>query len=253
MQEVSAMRRLITHVLCAAAAAGIALTTLGLAGAGSPATGAVRSPWPPSAYTKDYSGYMATGRSFRWVATTATVPAVTLPTGYSDVMSITLGNVSPNPRPFATMTVAAGGGTGSVSWGMNGTMTPLPISPAVGDQVGVNIYYDRNGHTSFSVTDYNQGITRVAQASTSHVVYNEARVVGAVPVTVPSPPADARLWAISGTRLTTYTGAHGNMKGPWQVTKLIQTDTGTATGTVITSPSALWNGYDSFGVWLRHH
>lgn len=247
------MRRLITRVVYAAAAAGIALTTLGLAGAGSPAAAAARSPGPPSAYTKDYSGYVSTGRSFRYVAATVLVPPVVLAKGYSDVMSITLGNVSPNPHPFATMSVAAGGGPGSVTWGMNGTMTPLPISPAVGDMFQMSIYYDRNGHTSFTATDVYQHITRVAQATTGRVVYNEARVAGLVPVTVPSPPADIRLWALDLIRLTTYTGTHGTMKGPWQNTKLIQTDTGTATGTVISSPSALWDGQESFGIWLRHH
>jgi hypothetical protein len=67
------MRRHIYRVFCAAAAAGIALTTLGLAGAGSPATAAARSLSPPM-YTRGTSGYLSTGRWFRFVSATVAVP-----------------------------------------------------------------------------------------------------------------------------------------------------------------------------------
>jgi hypothetical protein len=65
------------------------------------------------------------------------------------------------------------------------------------------------------------------------------------------PAADTRLGKFAGTRLTTYTGVHGSLQGPWQLAKLIKTTGGTAASTVVASPSGLSNGGQDFGVWLR--
>lgn len=61
-----------------------------------------------------------------------------------------------------------------------------------------------------------------------------------------------RLSRKSGAKLTTYTGIHGTVTGPWQTSQLIQTSTGTASGKVLRSPSGLWHGGANFGIWLRH-
>ena len=43
----------------------------------------------------------------------------------------------------------------------------------------------------------------------------------------------------------------GTVTGPWQTSPVIETSSGTATGTVSTSPTALWNGGADFSIWLR--
>jgi hypothetical protein len=84
-----------------------------------------------------------------------------------------------------------------------------------------------------------------------NVVYNRVGLwSGAKPPT--SPPADTRTWKVAGTHLTTYTGTHGTVTGPWQTSQMIATTDGTANGAVVMSPSGLWNQDRNFGIWLRH-
>ena len=68
----------ITGAICAAVAAGIALTTAGLAGAAVPAVAATRSLGPPE-YSSAWVGYGTSGRWFRSVSTTVTVPSRVVP------------------------------------------------------------------------------------------------------------------------------------------------------------------------------
>ena len=70
-------------------------------------------------------------------------------------------------------------------------------------------------------------------------------------LSVSPPPADTRLWQFTGSRLTTYRGDHGTVTGPWTTSKMITTTTGTASGTVIVSPSGLSAGGRDFTAWLR--
>ena len=65
-------RRGFTRAVQAVAAAGIALTTVGLAGAAAPAMAAAQSLGPP-VYTHRGAGYQAHGRWFRFISTTLTV------------------------------------------------------------------------------------------------------------------------------------------------------------------------------------
>jgi hypothetical protein len=243
------MRNYITRALYAAAAAGIALSTLGVAGAAAPATAATRSLSPP-VYDLVLAGYISSGRWFRFVATTVTVPPVTLPVGYGDSLLVELKNARLNGAPGATIMVDPGGGPGSVRWASGRTLQPFAMSPKIGDKLSVNIYYDRHSHIYFTATDLTQGVTRTAQASTGSVVYNQALLVGNLGADSPAPPANTRLWAVADTRLTTYTGTHGTVTGPWQTSPMILTSTATAAGRVVASPSGLWNGGANFGVWL---
>jgi hypothetical protein len=133
------MRRHITRALYAAVAA-ITLGTLGFPGAGSPATAASRSISPPG-YSPSWAGYsVGGGRWFRFISTTVTVPPVI---GGSMVV-IGLSHGLPVGEPFAELEVEPGpGGTISahVSPGGYGT---LPLSPRVGDQLALSIYYDQH-------------------------------------------------------------------------------------------------------------
>ena len=85
-----------------------------------------------------------------------------------------------------------------------------------------------------------------------HPVYTTAWLRGLIDNTaVTTPTADIRLWQFTGSHVTTYTGAHGTVLGPWTTQMLVDTTTGTARGRVVMSPSSLWHAGQNFGVWLR--
>jgi hypothetical protein len=244
------MRNYITRALYAAVAAGMALTTLGLAGAAAPATAATRSLSPP-VYDLNRAGYISSGRWFRFVSTTLTIPPATLPASVGGSMIVMLQNPDLRGAPPAVIFVRPGGGSGSVSWSTGQTLQPFAMSPNVGDKLSVSIYYDQHGHLSFTATDLTKGVTSTGQAKIGNIIYNQALLTANLDARTPAPPGDTRLWKVDGTHLTTSTGTHGTLTGPWQTSQMIQTNTGTATGAVVTSPSGLWNGGANFGIWLR--
>lgn len=247
------MRRRITCVLYAAVAALLALITMGVtgpstAGAATATAGAIGIRYDPG-----QAGYITSGRWFRFAATTLTVPARTLPSanGGSAVLELRQGaGIGP---PYAEIVVSPGGGPASivVEAAPGGSKT-LQLSPQVGDQLAVSIYYDRKGHDYFTVSDLTQHTTQTVRITLSFTtfVYDTVRL-GSWVKAVDPPQADTRLWKFADTRLTTYTGKHGTVLGPWTTTQIIATTTGTSAGTVKLSPSGLWNGGANFGVWLR--
>ena len=143
------MRRHITRALYAAVAAGITLGTLGFAGAGSPAAAASRSIGPPG-YSPSWAGYsVGGGRWFRFISTTVTVPA----RHRRSAVIIGLSHGLPVGEPFAELEVEQGGGAGSVRAHVSpGGYGTLPLSPRVGDQLALSIYYDQHGHDYFTAT-----------------------------------------------------------------------------------------------------
>lgn len=240
------MRRRIVSALYAATLGGI--TALGLAGASAPAAAAARSLGPPT-YGTHLAGYAASGRWFRFVSAAVTVLPRSGPTGYP-VMCITLGSAAHPGFDDAVIQIQPGGGAGSVGYG-NTQFAPFGLNPNVGDQIKASIYYDRHGHTFFTATDLTQGITRTAALHTGDIVYNKAALLDEEASNGGPPATDVRLWQVTGARMTTYTGARGTVTGPWQTSPVIQTSTGTAAGTVFSSPAGLWNGGANFRIWLR--
>ena len=241
------MHRHIRRAFYAAAAAVITLGTLGLAGAGSPAGAASRSLSPPG-YSPSWAGYsVGGGRWFRFISTKVTVPPVI---GGSMVV-IGLSHGLSVGEPFAELEVEPGpGGTISahVSPGGYGT---LPLSPRVGDQLALSIYYDQHGHDYFTASDTTQHVTRTIRLTAGSVIYNHGFMIAPGGWPDYPPQADTRLVQFTGSRVTTYTGVRGTLTGPWATWKYIATTTGTAAGTVLASPSELSNGGANFGVWLR--
>jgi hypothetical protein len=246
------MRRHITRALHAAAAAGVAFLTLGFAGAGAPATAAAPSLSPPQ-YNTGQAGYTSSGRWFRFVSTTVTIPPLgPASQDYGGQILIVLHTTAVPDTARAVILVRPGGGAGTLEWGNAQQVTPFAISPKVGDQVAVSIYCDRHGHDSFTATDLTQHITKTAQQTVGNVVYDQASLWDNLAATVTPPATDIRQWKIADTYLTTYTGTHGTVTGPWQASQVIETTDGTAKGAVVLSPSGLWNGGQNFGIWLRH-
>jgi hypothetical protein len=245
-----------TRVVYAAAAAGITLTTAGLAGAAAPAMAATQSLGPPS-YGPADAGYNAQGRWFRLVSTTLTVPPRIVSTDQDGSVLMGIHESCPGQCDPASayIIVSPGGGPGSVQYAGVLTDGSFRVSPQVGDQLAISVYYDQRGHTYFTAADLTQHTTQTARLSTDGIspVFDHALLDVVVAGTVPPPVADTQLWNFTGSHLTTYTGVHGTVLGPWQTSQSIKTTDGTATGTVVTSPSDLSNGGQNFGVWLRHH
>jgi hypothetical protein len=217
-----------------------------MAAAGSPSA---------TVYNIGHAGYVAQGRWFRFVSTTLTVPPRIVPKDNLGAAFIGIHSTcgSQCQGPFAYIFVLPGGGPGSVQY--QGFFTPgtFRVSPRVGDQLQLSIYYDQHGHDYFTATDLTQHTTQTAQQAAGGInpVFDHAEVYSAVIGDVQPPAADTLLGKFAGTRLTTYTGVHGSLQGPWQLTKWIKTSGGTAASTVVASPSGLSNGGQDFGVWLR--
>jgi hypothetical protein len=252
------MRRHIGSVI-AGAVTGAALVTLGLAApaaasAGRPAAGAQAS---SSIYTSSQAGFVAAGgRWFRYISATFQVPPVPARAGNAGYAELVLGGTGVTP---AALGVKAGGGPASIGWNAAGGLfgmgggTLAGINPAVGDLLGLSIYYNQAGHVFFTATDSTQGVSQtVSVPSPPDIVYTAAEAVGVVSnATVSAPASDLRLWALSNAHVTTYGGARGTLLGPWTTTMIVDTTTGTPAGALVTSPGPLWNGGQNFGVWLR--
>ena len=242
------MSRFVRRVLTMVTMAALALAVAGFTGAGA-ATAASRAAGP-AVYSGQHAGYRAAGRWFRYVATTVTVPPRTL--SYLNSGSAFIGL---NGRYAAWINVDPGGGADSVGYAATNVGTgPFRLAPRVRDRLAISIYYDQRGHIFFTVTDLTRPATQTVVLYVGRLIYSAARlwvqtdrVLSVVP-----PAASTRLWQFTGSRLTTYSGDHGTITGPWTTSKMITTTTGTASGTVIVSPSRLSSNGQNFAAWLRH-
>ena len=59
--------------------------------------------------------------------------------------------------------------------------------------------------------------------------------------------SDFKLWAFTGTKVTTYTGVKGTLLGPWTTSKVAAI----AGGSVVMSPSVLFSNGADFNIWRR--
>ena len=130
---------------------------------------------------------------------------------------------------------------------------PFRLAPRVGDRLAISIYYDQRGHIFFTVTDLTRPATQTVMLYVGRLIYSVARLWVQTDriLSVVLPGASTRLWQFTGSRLTTYSGDHGTITGPWTTSKMITT-TGSASGTVTVSPSGLSSNGQSFAARLRH-
>jgi hypothetical protein len=246
------MHRRITRAFLTASAAGAALATLGFAGVS--AAGAATAPAVHKVYTNSTAGYAAGGQwRFRYIETSVKIPARQPVAGNNATLDVAL--TSPQ-IDVAAITVAAGGGAGSVTYVDSGyTNGEFHLSPSIGDVVKVSVYRDVRAHRDYlTATNLRTGRTQTVGVTTSSkIVYRSASLTSTVINSQVEPRAsDIRLWAPQNTKITNYSGTHGSVFGPWETLKLIDTRTGTATGKVVLSPSYPWNNGKNFGIWLRH-
>jgi hypothetical protein len=246
------MRRHI-RALVALAAGGTALLTAGLTATTAAAqTGGTHAASMATVATSSRAGYMDSGRWFRFVGTTVKVPAAGPYSHYARVV-LKGQNVAE-----VNLGIKPGGGAGSVAYGVGvGPFDPrghaMAIAPAVGDTVRIDLFYSKTtGGVTATATDLTKGVkTAVTLSEGTTAVFPKVEV-GAVLKNPSSPPSgDLRLWQFTNTAVTTNTGVHGTVTGPWATTMLIDTVNGLPNGQVVMSPSFLFNNNANFGVWIR--
>ena len=248
------MRSHIVRTLVALAAGGTALLTAGLTATTAAAqTGGARAAAYPTVVTSSRAGYMDSGRWFRFVGTTVKVPAAVQGQDHYAKVALRGQNVA-----GVTLGIKPGGGAGSVGWavgvapfGMGGSS--LNIAPAVGDTVRIDLYYDKTGGGVIATaTDLT---TKVAAAQTisegKSAIFSKVEIGTVLNNPASSPSGDSRLWQYADTAVTTTTGIHGTVTGPWTTSMVIDTINGQAGGQVVMSPSFLFNDHANFGVWAR--
>jgi hypothetical protein len=140
---------------------------------------------------------------------------------------------------------------GVAPFGMGGGA--LDIAPAVGDTVRIDLYYDKvGGGVVATATDLTTQVTATQTIGEGKTAIFSKAEIGAVLSNPASPPtADSRLWQFTDTAVTTTTGVHGTVTGPWTTTMVIDTINGQAGGQVAMSPSFLFNNNANFGTWIR--
>jgi len=247
------MRSHIARALVALAAGGTALLTAGITATSAAAqTGSTNAASYPTVATSTRAGYMDSGRWFRFVGTTVKVPDKA---AYDHYARVTLRgqNVA-----GVTLGIQPGGGAGSVGWavgvapfGMGGA--PLGIAPAVGDTVRISLYYDKTGGgviaTAADLTSGQSAAATISEGKSA--IFNKVEIGAVLGHQATSPTADARLWQFTDTAVTTTTGIHGTVTGPWTTSMVIDTINGQAGGQVVMSPSFLFNKDANFGTWIR--
>lgn len=195
---------------------------------------------------------MDNGRWFRFVGTTITVPAAGAYDHYAKV-ALRGQNVA-----GVTLGIKPGGGADSVGWavgvapfGMGGGT--LGIAPKAGDIVRLSLYYDKTGGGVIATAaDLTSGATTATTISAgTKAIFNKAEIAAVLNNPASSPAADSRLWQFTDTAVTTTTGVHGTVTGPWTTSMVIDTINGQASGQVVMSPSYLFNNNANFGTWIR--
>ena len=269
------MCRRIARAILAAAAAGATVAAFGLTAAGS--AGAATGPAPvvsshhvagtagPAAgsplvlVTRSFAGYhTAAGVAwrFRSVATTVSVAACKIapnanPDGHVELFGGT--------NWTADVDVACNGGAPSVFYYDQKTATThaqgaFRLAPRVGGLLRISISRNVAGHVdSFTVTNLRTRRSQTVRVITSaRVVYQHAFVGSAIASNVavlPLPPTAQLLWTFQATRVVTYGGTGGTLRGPWATVEEIDRTSG---GVTVMYPGALSASGAAFSTFLNH-
>jgi hypothetical protein len=243
------MRRHIARALVSMAAGGTALLTAGLTATAAAAQTGGTHAWYPTVATSSRAGYLATGRWFRFVGTTFKVAAAGAYDHYARVSlrGTNVAGVTLAVKPDGL----AGWAVGVAPFGMGGGT--LDIGAKAGDRVRISLYYDKiGGGVIATAADLTTKVTKdVTIPEGTKAIFTKAEV-GAVLNNPASPPSgDLRLWQFTDIAVTTTTGVHGTMTGPWTSSMVIDTINGTPSGQIVMSPSFLFTNNANFGVWMR--
>ena len=272
------MRRRITRTLFAAAAAGVTVSTLGFSAAGA-ASAAVATKAQPATIgttiaTTSQAGYEASGRDFRYISSTMTVPDTSFLTGIYPQEYIQLSNGS--------LTQVSGGGDQYTRAGIEACVVARSFGDICstgtwvafveafdnslngpyfshffnlagvnqGDGVNFSIYYYQGGNElHFVITPPStSGTPQYYKTRAYGPIYDHAAALDdftdstGTPIPLPFFIQPFRINQFLQGALTTYSGARGSFVGPWTTSKVIATSNGLLppSGTTRVSPSALW-------------
>ncbi len=290
------MRRRITRTLFTVAVAGASATTLVLTAAGaasaaptakashttSTSGGAPIYSAPCSSFQMVYnlggcSGYVASGRNFRFAQSLITMPAIpgdiTSPIRFialgsaDNIASAGLISCDVALNLFAYTcpggdTYAAFAATAQQSFIFFSHF--IPLSVATGDGVFFSIYDDRVGNELHFVITLPDGTSSAFGVDAHGADYTMAAAManwsGSTPDSPAQPSANFRLGQFLQGRFTTVSGQRGTFTGPWTLNPIKATSNGSAPplGTLTSAPAYLWtdgNSFkqqfgDAFGVWL---
>ena len=274
------MRSRIMSAFVAAAAAGATATTLGLAAAGA-ANAAVTTKAKPSTMgstigTTSSAGYEASGRYFRYISSTITVPDTSFLTAIYPQEYIQLSNGSLNHmgNPTGDQYTRAGIESCTVARSFGATCftgTWVAYVEAFnnslnfpyyrhfynlagvnqGDGVNFSIYYYQGGNElHFVITPPStSGTPQFYKTRAFGPIYDHAAALDdftdstGTPIPLPFFLHSFRINQFLQGALTTYSGARGSFVGPWTTSKVIATSNGLLppSGTTRVSPSALWS------------
>jgi hypothetical protein len=246
----------------AAMAAGAALAALGLAGAGTAAAATAASrAGIPIVYTKSLAGYFDNGvsRQFRFAGATVPVaacqPASIIPkkADNANAMIALISIVSPAEAGLA---VGCGGGPGSITYSHNGTTGVINLAPSVGDVLRISVYHEVTARKyQYTVTDTTTGVTKQITIPADTTVADRFRyaelgsVINDAGIAA-RPNATTRLWVFKECDVTTNTGVHGTILGPWPTYRQWDTSDGTVSGTSVMYPTYPSDNGSHFGTWL---
>lgn len=253
------MRRHITRVLLAVTVAGATVTTLGLMGA-STAGASTGTTAITRVFTNNQAGYFTGGgtRLFRFVGTSVTVAAcqpaavIAAKDNNPDAEIWLLGSGS----AFAFIAVTCDGGSGSVFFGDDfHAIGTLGLSPLVGDVLRISIFRNRlASRDEFTATNTRTGRTvHVTVTTPATIVYRHAQADSFAPdnSAITLQAAKIHLWDFANTDVTTQSGVHGSLLGPWVTFKLVDTVDGTSSTPVVMFATSLSNSGHNFSTWLN--
>jgi hypothetical protein len=273
------MRRRITRTLVAAAAAGVTVGTLGFTAAGA-ASAAVSSKAQPSMLgstigSTSSAGYEASGRDFRYISSTITVPDTSFLTGLYPQEYIQLSNGS--------LTQPSGGGNAYTRAGIESCIVARTFGATCatgtwvayveafnnslngpffshyynlagvnqGDGVNFSIYYNEVGNElSFVITPPStSGTPQYYKTRAYGAIFDHAAALDdftdstGTPIALPPFIRAFRINQFLQGAITTEGGARGSFVGPWTTSEVVATSNGLLppSGTTRVSPSNLWS------------
>src|SRR3984885_11015741 len=273
------MRRRITRTLFAAAAAGVTVSTLGFAVAGSASAAVSSKAQPPTIGTTigstSSAGYEASGRDFRFITSTIRVPDTDFLTGLYPQEYIQLSNGS--------LTQPTGGGNSYTRAGIEPCVVARSFGATCatgtweayvenfnnslnfpsfrhffnlagvnqGDGVNFSIYYNEEGNElSYVIPPPSTSGTPQYYKTDAHgSIFDHAAALDdfttstGTPIALPPFIHSFRINQFLQGAITTENGARGSFTGPWTTSRVTATSNGLLppSGTTRVSTSALWS------------
>ena len=273
------MRSRIMSTFVAVAAAGVTATTLGLAATGAANAAVATKAQPqtigPAIGSTTRPGIEASGRDFRYISSTITVPDTSFLTGLYPQEYIQLSNGSlTQPTGGGNQYVRAGIESCTVARSFGDTCTTGTWVAFVeafnnslngpffshyfklagvnqGDGVNFSIYYYQGGNElSFVITPPStSGTPQYYKTRAYGPIYDHAAALDdftdstGTPIALPPFIRSFRINQFLQGALTTYSGARGSFVGPWTTSPVIATSNGLLppSGATRVSPSPLWS------------